>query len=303
MSRKSARNKTKKTPAKVDPKILNANSVNDVLSKIKAVQQQAEATAPQTKPVDISKFHLHIGLPCYGGMLYESTMSGLIRFLMLAQKYGLAWSLDTMVNESLVQRARNNLMAKMMTNKQATHFMFIDSDISFDPMSIIGMIATEKDIIAGAYPKKALPISYNLNFQKQIKVQGPLFTVDTAATGFLMYKREVYQALIDAHPESKYVDDVGLGKQYEPMMYSIYDCPIDEKGHLLSEDWSFCRKAQKLGYDIWMDSRVALTHTGTHQYVGDISKITMPTEAVPMIPVVEMPTLDDPPMPIITETE
>ena len=28
-------------------------------------------------------------------------------------------------------------------------------------------------------------------------------------TGFLMFKREVYEKLIAAHPETKYVDDVG----------------------------------------------------------------------------------------------
>jgi hypothetical protein len=70
-----------------------------------------------------------------------------------------------MVNESLVTRARNNLMAKMMTNEKATHFMFIDADIRFQPEAILMMLSADKDVIGGLYPKKALPIQYVINVQ------------------------------------------------------------------------------------------------------------------------------------------
>jgi hypothetical protein len=167
-------------------------------------------------------------------------------------------------------------MAKLMTNAAATHFMFIDADIEFQPESIFQMMAADVDIISGPYPKKAYPIAYNVNLKPQTKIRGPLYTVDTAATGFLMFKRGVYEKLIEAHPTTKYVDDVGLGKQYEPFMYAIFDCYIDENGHYLSEDWAFCRRAAALGYDIWCDSRVLLNHTGTHTFRGDLTLVAGP---------------------------
>lgn len=264
----------------------NAKTHTDVVQQIREIQKKYAEDNPNQAPgtpYDFSKSHLHIGLPCYGGMLLESTMTSLIKFILLAGRAGLNWSLDTMVNESLITRGRNNLMAKMLSNKAATHFMFIDADIRFDAESVLQMMAANKDIIAGMYPKKAYPISYNINLKPQTKIQGPLFTVDTAATGFLMYKREVYEKLIAAHPNTKYVDDVGLGKQYEPNMYAIFDCIIDEKGHYLSEDWTFCRRASALGYDIWADSRVLLNHTGTHEFQGDLSKLGGPV-APPQAP-------------------
>ena len=223
-----------------DKKISQSDAVN--LIKAAAAKQKEAAQAPQAQqqqgvPFDFRKCHLHIGIPCYGGMVSEPTMTSFLRFVLLAQQAGLNWSLDTMVNESLVTRARNNLMAKMMTNKEATHFMFIDADIRFQPESILQMMAYDKEVIGGLYPKKALPVSYVINLRPQTKIQGDIFTVDTMGTGFLMFKRAVYEQLIQAHPETKYVDDVGLGKQYEPMMYSIFDCEIDERGHYLSEDW------------------------------------------------------------------
>ena len=255
----------------------NATTHTDVIKQIQEIQAQQAIDNPQPQgvPYDFSKAHLHIGLPCYGGLVLESTMTSFIKFILMCNKVGLSWSLDTMVNESLVTRARNNLMAKMMTNEAATHFMFIDADIKFEAESIFHMMAADKDIIAGLYPKKAYPIAYNINLNQQTKIQGPLFTVDTAATGFLMFKRKVYTDLIAVHPETKYVDDVGLGKQYEPNMYAIFDCYIDDKGHYLSEDWAFCRRAKAIGYDIWADGRVLLDHTGTHTFKGDLTQ--MPT--------------------------
>ena len=259
---------------------------SDAVAMIKAAaakqaKQAAQAQAPQPQgvPFDFSKVHLHIGIPCYGGMVSEPTMTSFLRFVLLAQQAGLNWSLDTMVNESLITRGRNNLMAKMMSNDKATHFMFIDADIRFQPESILQMIACDKEVIAGLYPKKALPVNYVINLKPETKIQGDIFTVDTAGTGFLIFKRSVYEQLIAAHPDSKYVDDVGLGKQYEPMMYSIFDCKIDERGHYLSEDWLFCRRWQALGGEIWAHSKVLLNHIGHYEFQGDLNKLDVVGQA------------------------
>ena len=256
-------------------KKINQSAAVDLIKKAAAARaQQAQAPAQQQGvPFDFRKVHLHIGIPCYGGMVSEPTMTSFLRFILLAQQAGLNWSLDTMVNESLVTRARNNLMAKMMTNKEATHFMFIDADIRFEPDAILKMIACDKDVIGGLYPKKALPVNYVINLRPETKIQGDIFTVDTMGTGFLLFKRHVYEKLIAAHPECKYVDDVGLGKQYEPMMYSIFDCNIDERGHYLSEDWLFCRRWAKLGGEIWAHGKVLLNHIGHYEFQGDLSKM------------------------------
>lgn len=256
------------------------NIQQDVLKEIARVQQTQQGTQ---RPVqfDFSKVHLHIGIPCYGGMITEPCMTSFLRFVLMAQQVGMQWSLDTMVNESLVTRARNNLMAKMMTNKAATHFMFIDADIRFQPESIFQMISCDKDVIGGLYPKKTLPINYVINLKPQVTVQGDIYTVDTMGTGFLLFKRHVYEKLIAAHPECKYVDDIGLGKQYEPMMYSIFDTIIDEKGHYLSEDWTFCRRWQALGGEIWAHSKTLLNHVGHYEFQGDISKLDIHAMASP----------------------
>ena len=247
-------------------------------SMIKAAPGQAmnmpAGGQPQGVPYDFTKVHIHFGIPCYGGQITEPCFTSFLRFILMASRSGLQWSLDTMVNESLVTRARNNLMAKMMTNTAATHFMFIDADIRFQPEAIFMMLAADKDVIGGLYPKKALPVQYVINVKPGTVIQNDIFPVDTMGTGFMMFKRHVYEKLCAAHPECKYVDDVGLGKQYEPTMFSIFDTEIDEKGHYLSEDWTFCRRWARLGGEIYAHAKVLLNHSGHYEFAGDLSVLT-----------------------------
>jgi len=252
-------------------KRIKPNSPKMMQVNVPAANAQSQAQSGQ---FDFSKVHVHFGIPAYGGMITEPCFTSFLRFILMASKMNLQWSLDTMVNESLVTRARNNLMAKMMTNTAATHFMFIDADIRFQPEAIFMMLATDKDVIGGLYPKKALPISYVINVKPGTMIQNDIFPVDTMGTGFMMFKRHVYEKLCAAHPETKYVDDVGLGKQYEPTMYAIFDCEIDEKGHYLSEDWTFCRRWAKLGGEIYAHAKVLLNHSGHYEFAGDLSVLT-----------------------------
>jgi hypothetical protein len=252
-----------------------AAKVTEIHEAVQLNASQVQPNQPPGKPFDFSKVHLGIMIPCYGGQMTSATSSSLMGFMNLAARVGLTWSLEHMVNESLVQRARNGLCAKLMSNPAITHMLFIDADIGFDPESIIKLIVYDKDIISGAYPKKALPIAYNVNLERQTKVQGPLYTAYTVATGFLMFKRQVYQALLDAYPDERYVDDVGLGHQYEPWLANIFAVYVDQDKnsqaykHLLSEDWAFCIRAKKLGYDLWVDSTIKLDHHGAYCFRGN----------------------------------
>jgi hypothetical protein len=42
-----------------------------------------------------------------------------------------------------------------MKNLEATHFMFIDNDITWSPIEIAKLLIANKDVIGGAYPLKS----------------------------------------------------------------------------------------------------------------------------------------------------
>ena len=72
------------------PKLTQSAAVD--LIKQAAAKQATQAPKQQGVPFDFSKVHLHIGIPCYGGMVSEPTMTSFLRFILLAQQAGLQWS-------------------------------------------------------------------------------------------------------------------------------------------------------------------------------------------------------------------
>ena len=219
--------------------------------------------------------HIHFCLPMYGGNCNEATFISMIKFCIIAQKIGLNYSIDTMVNESLITRGRNNLVAKMLFNKAATHLFFIDVDLGFDPEAILRLICHNQDVVGGVYPMKRIPIKYVIN-----TVPNPvhdldrgLIEVSTLGTGFLCVKRHVIEKMIEHHPELKYNDNVGIGAQYEPFMYGLFDTLIDEHKNYLSEDWTFCYRWRLMGGRCFADTKIKLNHTGYHTYEGNVEEL------------------------------
>jgi len=72
----------------------------------------------------------------------------------LFRRIGIPLKIEFCKNDSLVSRARNNLIARAMTDKEATHFLFIDNDIAWDPLDIIKLLLADKALIGGIYPLK-----------------------------------------------------------------------------------------------------------------------------------------------------
>ena len=59
------------------------------------------------------------------------------RWANTARQLNIDWTLETMVNESLISRARNTLSAKFLHMDDATHLMFIDADIGWEPWHLL----------------------------------------------------------------------------------------------------------------------------------------------------------------------
>jgi hypothetical protein len=103
--------------------------------------------------------HIHILTPCYGGVCFVNFVHCLINTIDVFRKYNIGVSIDFCKNDSLVSRARNNLVARAMNNSKMTHIMFIDNDITWDPLDIIKLLLSNKQLVGGIYPLK----HYNWN--------------------------------------------------------------------------------------------------------------------------------------------
>ena len=255
----------------------------------------------------LRKKHIFIATPCYGGQLGEPYFRSMMKLAIMCNKYDIPYTISTLANESLITRGRNTLVSFFMENSEATHLFFIDADVEFEAEDLLRMVAYDKPVIAGAYPKKAInwdsimhaaranseetsqtieghSSNYVVNFDflkdangdktPQVQIQDNLIKLKDAGTGFMCIQKQTIQKLFDKHPDLKYANDINVDMKFEKHMYALFDCIIDpESRRYLSEDYTFCRRWQDMGGDIWLDPRTALNHVGHYTFRGNIRKL------------------------------
>lgn len=269
--------------------------------------EQAENTSQEvTKKTiaisEIQKAKLFIATPCYGGALTEPYFKSILKLVFFFDKHSIPLQFGTIANESLVPRARNTLTAFFLRS-DCTHLMFIDADIEFKVDDVIRLIAADKDIAVGAYPKKGInwdlvrrhildnkdttssniaasgsEYAINFNFKdvekRSIEVQDGLVSLKDAGTGFMLIKRSVFEAMAKAYPELQYNNDINVDKELDKHTYAFFDTIIEESSkRYLSEDYTFCRRWQNLGGQVWLDPNISLNHYGTIPFNGNPSII------------------------------
>jgi hypothetical protein len=225
----------------------------------------------------------------------------------IMSKYGVEVKFSFLFNESLITRARNYLVDEFLRTDY-THMLFIDSDIHFNPQDVIALLALDKDVIGGPYPKKSinwgnvaqaarnhptmeprelenLVGEYVFNVVRgtqQFQVSEPLEVMEIG-TGFMMIKREVFTKLEKAFPQLRYKPDhVGQanfdGSRY---IHAFFDTIIDTvdsatgggSDRYLSEDYMFCQLWRKIGGQIYLCPWMRTQHIGTYAFTGNMPAV------------------------------
>ena len=104
--------------------------------------------------IETYKPYVCVLTPCYGGMCHVEYTTSLINTMNMFRTLGINLKIEFCRNDSLVSRARNNLVAKAINDPAITHLLFIDNDIIWEPISIIKLLIANKPVIGGIYPLK-----------------------------------------------------------------------------------------------------------------------------------------------------
>src|SRR5262245_5661570 len=97
---------------------------------------------------------LFVATPMYGGQCYGAYTDSLMKLTAALIQRGQTFHFYPIRNESHIDRARNILADEFLAKSDATHLMFIDSDIQFMAQDVFTLIDQNKDIVCGFYPKK-----------------------------------------------------------------------------------------------------------------------------------------------------
>jgi glycosyltransferase involved in cell wall biosynthesis len=96
----------------------------------------------------------------------------MIATLELFHQFGFPIQFEFCKSDSLITRARNNLIAKAMADTEMTHVLFIDNDLMWNPMNILKMILAEKGIVGGIYPLKKYHWSRLVGEDPELVIEG-----------------------------------------------------------------------------------------------------------------------------------
>jgi len=248
---------------------------------------------------DLQKKSLFVATPMYGGQCFGSYTKSILDLSRVAQAYGVNAQFSFIFNESLITRARNYLVDEFLRSN-FTHMMFIDSDIDFSPMDVIALLAMNKPIVGGPYPKKCIAweniydaVKYEMvpnddrgklaDFAgdfvfnavpgtKEIQLN-QVTEVLEIGTGFMMVERSVFEKFAESYPQYWYNPDHNRAAAFNGSrkIYQYFQAEIEpEHNRYLSEDYWFCQKARAAGHSVWFAPWMVVKHHGTHIYSGSI---------------------------------
>jgi len=249
---------------------------------------------------------LFLATPMYGGQCAGMFARSVADLTALCTHYGIGLQMYFLFNESLITRARNYCCDEFVRS-DATHMMFIDSDIGFNPNDVIALLAlqddeSEYDVIGGPYPKKCISwekvkLAVDKGFADEDPNQLERFVGDYVfnpkqgagsipigepvevleiGTGFMMIRKKTLTEFAKKFPQHSYRPDHVRTEHFdgtrEIMQY--FQAEIDPVSRrYLSEDYWFCQKIQELGMKTWFCPWMKLQHVGTYIFGGSLADL------------------------------
>jgi hypothetical protein len=218
----------------------------------------------------MSKPHFNVVIATPGNSFTQGYMRSILKTVNALNQEGLTWnflnqggSLVAMARESTIGGYdTSNIKMTQPCSGDFTYdkIMWIDSDITWEPVDFFKLYKSDKDIISGNYlmEDRHIPI-YNqprggmmpedmlLSMKEPFKVAG-------AGFGFICVKYGVFEKMprpwFGPVPVPNFNEETG--EQTEDFI-------------LIGEDLSWCTKAISCGFDIWVDPNVRVTHQKTFQ--------------------------------------
>lgn len=248
---------------------------------------------------------LLVATPLYGGAGADYLRS-VIGLASAAQRRGHPVSFAWVSNNPVIDRARNHLVGAFQ-HSPATHLLFVDGDVGFDPdevLDLVELVRARPDlaVIGAVCPKRQINWGLVARAAKLGLDEGDpgalerfsglfaLDPLDPAATfrvdeplevarlsaSLMLICREVIEHLCQSHPELRYrpdPQDAEAGLVGEAL-YGLFQSLIDgEQGVHLSDDYAFCHRARAAGYRIWVAPWMRTTHTGPARFAGTLADL------------------------------
>lgn len=158
----------------------------------------------------------------------------------------------------------------------ASHILFIDSDMGFPPDLVIDMLLLDEPIVGTIYRQRREQVSWagSGTGEAMTERKGNFMCVEGVGMGCTLIRRDVITTMLekmpeivdtrlDLHPAKETMKAAGANR----LIRAFEKIDLPERG-LVSEDLSFCLRWQKCGGRVWASIGHRVSHVGPYDYAG-----------------------------------
>jgi hypothetical protein len=234
-----------------------------------------------------------VAIPAYGNQVSVATLNTTHSLIQEFSAKGIRGGIAAFSYPD-VSEARNILLTGWYDGcQEATHLLFIDSDMGFPPQVVLDMLVFNEPMVGAIYPKKVLPVQWAASGLPESEVQrsGGFMTVAGLGMGCFLIRRDAIDTMLEKMPElidtrMKYhaaKDMLGgrIIRAFDP-----FDNPNDNQAGKLSEDLAFCQRWRTCGGEVWAAINHEIEHVGQYSYKTNYAQHIIEREAAkePMQP-------------------
>jgi len=207
--------------------------------------------------------------------------------LLYLQEQGIRVTFEFVVGNSVVHKARNELVAHFLKS-DFTDLLFIDDDMQWAPESILRLLSSPQLLIGGAGRMRVNkpnsdPAVWCWRPLKDVAgqlIQDDMGAIEVRGFGaaFMLINRRVFAEMVLARPEWKRRGMADWPQDVRDHYFEFFPASeCDEFGEL-SEDYGFCHRWRQIGGRVWVDPTIRLGHVGAFNYAGSVEEILVPAE-------------------------
>jgi len=269
--------------------------------------------------INVAMPKITIATPAYGEIFYAPYVQSLYRLVRACERQKWNTTFATISYADIVE-SRNFLLTHWFDKTDATHLLFIDADMGFEPQLVLDMVGLDKPVVGVVYPKRQIDLerltklvgegespprainrAHDFILRRNARsgaVNAKGFVeVDGIGAGVLLIRRDCVDTMLKKMPE---LSDKGakksspLAKNLDRLIRAFEPMFVDSGR--LSEDFAFCHRWRQCGGEIWANITHEITHIGLHRFKGRYSNARtgprVSVRASPLVVTGELPALD-----------
>lgn len=236
------------------------------------ILEHAKTLVPEVKVAEIKKSpSILIFMPSYNPP-DVTTMVTVQKLTETFHHNGIKGSFAT-AGLALIGELRNVILTLFYDKTDASHLLFIDSDIGFPPELVMEMLAFNEPLVGSMYPQRSLPLVWaGSGKEGPTQLKGNFLELDGVGMGCTLIRRDLVATMLEKmpqlsdpriakHPAEHYLKSAGVSR----IIRAFDNIDVPDLG-IVHEDLAFCHRWRQCGGRVWANVGHRVSHMGLYDF-------------------------------------